>query len=127
VVLGVDAQAAGRDLAERVLRRAGYEGLTAASGNEALELVATDGLVVDAVVLDLTMPGLSGEETFRLLRERSPNLPVLLSSGYDENEARAAFGAPNGVDSLRKPYRSAQLVACIERLLPGSCPIRPAR
>jgi two-component system cell cycle sensor histidine kinase/response regulator CckA len=105
-------------LAERALRRAGYEVLTAPSGEEALELLDAGAPMPAALVSDVVMPGLDGLALAARLRERDPGLPVLLVSGY----AEAALGRDLSAERLRllpKPYRLADLVAELGALLPA--------
>lgn len=119
-VLVVDDEPSVRTVLRKRLTTAGFEVLTAASGEEALSLLDDSGFVVDLVILDLTMPGLSGIETHARLRVDHPNLPVLLSSGYPE-EALATLqnGHPSRDGFIQKPYRHSDLLEQIERLLPG--------
>jgi len=70
---------------------------------------------IDAVLLDLSMPGLSGEETFPLLLEIRPDLPVILSSGYDNSEVARRFAGAGPAGFIQKPYRPAELVSVIRR------------
>jgi DNA-binding response OmpR family regulator len=63
------------------------------------------------------MPGLSGEETFRRLRQIDPGVRVILSSGYDGEEARGRFGESVPFGFIQKPYRPDLLVAEIGRCL----------
>ena len=99
---------------------AGFDVLTASSGEAALTLLEDGGPDVDLVILDITMPGLSGIETHARLRAGHPELPVLLSSGYPE-EALATLESGNPVRDafIQKPYRNAALFAQIENLLAG--------
>ena len=71
------------------------------------------GALPSIVVLDLTMPGLGGEATFRELQRRHPTLPVIVSSGYmpDEN------GALAHVPFLAKPYRPAELLDAVREAI----------
>jgi DNA-binding response OmpR family regulator len=74
-----------------------------------------------AVVLDLSMPGMSGAETLAELRRIDPSVPVLLASGY--SESRSALGASEGVAFLAKPFEPRALVDALQALL--SCGLRP--
>jgi len=70
---------------------------------------------VALVLLDLTMPVMSGEETYRELKAINPSVPVIVSSGYDEVEATRRFGDAGLVDFIQKPYvaqRLADKVKC---------------
>jgi two-component system cell cycle sensor histidine kinase/response regulator CckA len=105
-------------LAARALRGAGFEVLTAASAEEALELVESLGIMPDALVSDVVMPGLDGLALAERLRARWPVLPVLLVSGY----AEAALGRDLAAERLRllaKPYGLADLVAELRGVLAG--------
>lgn len=111
-ILVVDDEPAVRSLAERMLRRLGYEVASAADGVEALEVVDGTG-AFDLVILDLDMPRMGGAECFRELRARQPEARVLVSTG---------FGHPHVIDTLLatglrgivpKPYSLEQLARAI--------------
>jgi len=74
---------------------------------------------IAAVLLDMTMPGLSGADTFRELRRLRSDLPVLLSSGYDEREAAAAFTGKGEAMFIQKPYGLDDLSGKIRQLVRG--------
>jgi two-component system cell cycle sensor histidine kinase/response regulator CckA len=104
-------------LAERALSRAGFTVVSAASAEEALELVDGDAVQPLALVSDVVMPGVDGLELATRLRRRDPLLPVLLVSGY----AEAALGRDLAAERLRllpKPYNLADLVAELRAILP---------
>ena len=117
LVLVVDDEEPIRQFVCGVLEKFGYRSLEAADGVEALEVFAARGAEIDAVLLDLTMPRLSGEETFRALRARGATMPVLLSSGYTEQDARSRVDAQGIAGFLQKPYRAATLVERLDELL----------
>jgi two-component system cell cycle sensor histidine kinase/response regulator CckA len=106
-VLVVDDEAPVRGLAARALRRAGWEVIEAANGDEALEAVTGD---LALVVSDVMMPGLDGLGLVRALRERQPGLKALLMSGYADARQRSAL-ATQDIQFLGKPFRPAELVA----------------
>ncbi len=108
-------------LADRALRRAGFEVLTAGSAEEALEMLEAGAPAPLALVSDVVMPGMDGLELAQKLRERDPELPVLLVSGY----AEAALGRDLSAERIRllpKPYGLADLVAELRSLLPVGTP-----
>jgi PAS domain S-box-containing protein len=113
LVLLVDDEEAVRGLARRVLERGGYTVLEARSGDEALERLANGASGVRAVVLDLTMPGLSGEATLQEIRRRDIGVPVIVSSGYVPEEE----GTLAGVPFLAKPYKPSELIEAVRRAL----------
>lgn len=80
VVLCVDDEAVGLKVRSILLERAGYKVLTASDGQAGLEVFRANK--VDAVILDYSMPGMSGGEVARAMREIKPNVPILLLSAY---------------------------------------------
>jgi FixJ family two-component response regulator len=69
------------------------------------------------VLLDLSMPGLSGEETFMRLREIDPDVRVLLSSGYNQTEVIRRFGDSGYAGFIQKPYDDVQLLDHLRRFM----------
>ncbi|QQP92907.1 PAS domain S-box protein (plasmid) [Skermanella sp. TT6] len=103
-------------LAEEMLASLGYEVTRVASAAAALGALA-DGRTVDAVFSDVMMPGgMSGVALARELRLRRPDLPVLLTTGY---EASAAGAVAEGIRVIAKPYRMAGLAAALEAAIRG--------
>jgi signal transduction histidine kinase/CheY-like chemotaxis protein len=109
-VLLVDDDAAVCEVAREFLTRGGFRVLTAASGGEAVARVREAGASIDAVVLDLVLPDLSGEQTFLRLRDLRPGLPVVLASGYDPEQAAERFSARGLAGFVRKPYAAEDLL-----------------
>jgi two-component system, cell cycle sensor histidine kinase and response regulator CckA len=72
---------------------------------------------VDLVVLDLSMPGMSGEETLPELRKIRPEVKVFVSSGYSESEAMTMFRGQRVSGFVQKPYTSAALAEKVKRAL----------
>jgi PAS domain S-box-containing protein len=115
-VLVVDDEPVVQKLARSTLEKYGYQVLTASNGKEALEAISSGGHDISLVLLDMTMPVMSGEETLANLKNLSPSLKVIASSGYNEIEALSRFG--NGVSGfLQKPYRASQLVEKVKMTL----------
>ena len=96
-----------------LLERGGYQVLEAGSGEAALSALEAHSGSVQAVVLDLTMPGLGGEATLQRIREARPRLPVIVSSGYVPEEE----GTLSGVPFLAKPYRPSELVDAVKKAI----------
>lgn len=100
----------------------GYVVTHAQNGKSALEQVSAHPRKFDLALLDLRMPGLSGEATFERLHELEPDLPILIWSGYSAEQDVAAMLRKGAVGFVQKPYRVAELsrtvAAKIRRLKP---------
>jgi two-component system cell cycle sensor histidine kinase/response regulator CckA len=117
-VLVVDDEPTVRRAAARLVSRAGYRALEADGGPAALALVEAEDPAqpIDAVLLDLTMPGMTGEETLARLRRLRPRLPVVVTSG------READGAPAEASAfVAKPFDFAAVHAALRRAV-GDAP-----
>jgi PAS domain S-box-containing protein len=117
-VLVADDEAAVRQLAQAALESAGYRVLVAADGAEALEAFRLAAGRVELVVLDATMPRLSGRQVFDAIRRIDPDVKVLFASGYHFGTGPGATPerAP-GTRMLNKPYTPSQLAAAVGALL----------
>ncbi len=91
--------------------------LLARNGDQGLLLCRDRGREISLVLLDLSMPGRSGEDTFRELRKLLPEVPVLLSSGYGEEQAKTRFAGEDLAGFLQKPYQVKTLLAEVERCM----------
>ena len=109
-VLVVDDERLIRDLARRVLNRAGFEVVTAENGHVAVETFKNRHADITAVLLDMTMPRMNGKETLIELRRIRPNIPVVLSSGHNEEETRLGSGMAQATGFVKKPYSPQDLV-----------------
>jgi PAS domain S-box-containing protein len=116
-ILVVDDEPAVRNMAKRVLRRAGFVVLSAADGREALALFRERREEIGAVLLDITMPGIAGSEVLSALRLLRPDVPVVVCSGYSESEISSRLGeaVPDAV--LLKPFRRPELLARLREVL----------
>ncbi len=114
-ILVVDDERPVREVVALILERVGYEVVRATNGREAIEVAAKQN--PQLIVLDMRMPGLHGIDTCRELRSRqgSRGIPILVLTGYMENE-KAALDA--GVDGfLAKPFRPEELIERVKVLL----------
>ena len=106
-----------RRIAERMLRRKGFDVLAARDGQEAVDLFRQHADAVRLVLLDMTMPLQSGEETLAEMRRIREDVPVILSSGYSEQEAVERF-EDKGLDGfLQKPYKTEALLEKVRAIL----------
>jgi two-component system, cell cycle sensor histidine kinase and response regulator CckA len=113
-ILLVDDEQALRKLIRESLELDGYRVLEAANGQEALETAAQSRSSIDVVITDVVMPGMSGAELIRQMRERQPGMPVVLISGWpistrDAIDSRTLF--------LQKPVTYGQLARAVHRSL----------
>jgi CheY-like chemotaxis protein len=105
-----------------MLEVAGYSVTVASEGHEALSVLRARPDTVRAVVLDLTMPGLSGAETYRELRLLDRSLPVLVTSGYADGDDLVTLDDDPHAAFLAKPYRPDELALALALLLGGAAP-----
>jgi PAS domain S-box-containing protein len=115
-ILLADDEAALRNLALAILQRRGYQVLLAEDGLQAVELYRANRDRIDLVILDLTMPRLSGRDAFHQIRQLNPEVRVLFASGYspdhlsaEEHQHLAGF--------VSKPYRPDGLAAAVHEAL----------
>ncbi|NNL67705.1 MAG: PAS domain S-box protein [Myxococcales bacterium] len=116
-VLVVDDEPSVRRVAQAALARAGFAPDSAASGEAAIALIEQDPAAIDAVLLDLTMPGLGGLETFERLREIRPDLPIVLTSGYDDSRTGDRFQHAKRACFLQKPFQLDALIGALQQVL----------
>jgi len=116
-VLVIDDEQMVREAVADALSAEGIQYRLAANGEAGLALLDEHRREIGLVLLDLSMPGRSGEETYAALRRMDRGVPVLLSSGYAEEEARRRFHEKDLAGFLQKPYRFPTLVAEIKRCL----------
>jgi two-component system, cell cycle sensor histidine kinase and response regulator CckA len=115
-VLVVDDEETVRITAERMLQSFGFTVLIAHDGREAIERFRTTA-GIRAVLLDLTMPHLDGEGTFRELRLLNPEIRVVLMSGFNEREAIHRFIGQGLAGFLQKPFRAESLRERMKEIL----------
>ena len=114
-ILLVDDEESVRDVGAEMLGELGFEVITATDGRDALNKLSehTD---IRCVLLDLTMPHMDGEKCFRELRQRYPQLGVIMSSGYNEQEVTQKFIGKGLAGFIQKPYRLATLKKLLSNL-----------
>lgn len=115
----VDDEGLVLQIARSILERSGFRVLQAIDGVQCLETFKERAAEIDVVLLDMTMPSMSGEEVMRELQKISPAVQVVLSTGYTEAEANLRFAGYQLAGFLKKPYRSAQLASTIQALVPA--------
>jgi two-component system response regulator MprA len=116
-VLVVDDEQPLREALERALKVEHYEVETAENGAQALERMKNDGHGIDAVVLDVLMPGIDGLEVCRQLRTSGDKTPVLILTARVEVEDRVAGLDAGADDYVTKPFNLGELLARLRALL----------
>lgn len=117
LVLVIDDEEAVRLAVNDILELEGIDVIVAADGAQAVQQLKAHAGEVDLVILDLSMPGMSGKETLAQLRAIDPEVPVLLSSGYDKRDVRHRFDTEEVSGFLQKPYDGQTLVDTVLRYL----------
>ena len=116
-VLVVDDEEMGQILVKQLLTTAGYHVTTAQSGFECLDLFRRRPLTYQLVILDLTMPFMDGEETFHRLREIRPDVPVMLCTGFIQNERLERLMTAGLSGFLRKPFAPDEIAAQVKAIM----------
>ncbi len=115
-VLLVEDETILRGAVKKGLEKRGFTVTGASDGENALQLFQSQPF--DAVLLDLTLPGIAGLDVYRELTRMKPELPVILTSGYDLSDPKWAEAAAQGsAPFLRKPYRIGDVTNLLDRIL----------
>ncbi|MBI5949561.1 MAG: response regulator [Chloroflexi bacterium] len=117
LVLVVDDDDMVRLLAGRALERGGLTPILARNGREALDIYRAQACEIALVLMDMTMPEMDGEETFRALRAIDPGVRVVVSSGYSEQDTTARFAEACPAGYIQKPYRIDELLAKVDAVM----------
>jgi len=104
-VLVVDDERIVRELASMLLEDMGYHVLTANDGKEAVAVFCDHHDKITGVILDMTMPHMDGKECYTELCKIDPGVTVILSSGYNEEDATSCFKGKNLAGFIQKPYQ----------------------
>ena len=115
-VLLVDDEETVRGIGSEMLKELGFCTITANDGRDALEIFKNRPEIT-LVILDLTMPHMDGEQCFRELRQMKPDVKVIMSSGYNEQEVTQKFAGKGLAGFIQKPYRLSVLKEVIRSLI----------
>jgi signal transduction histidine kinase/ActR/RegA family two-component response regulator len=119
-VLVADDEDAVRTVTGRMLEAAGYQVILAHDGHDVLEKYRQHAATVRLVLLDLTMPRMTGEDAFRSLRQLRPDLPVIVMSGYPETDVMNRFVGAGLSAFLQKPFRPMELLDLVRQHFQGT-------
>ena len=117
-VLLVDDEADVREASSAILEVLGLQVVTAVDGQDALERFSAERGTLDLVLLDLTMPRMDGREAFQELRRLQADIPVILYSGYSEQESLGEILAQGCTGFLQKPFQLSELRTALQQVLP---------
>jgi CheY-like chemotaxis protein len=129
-ILVIDDEDTVRQAAKSALESYGYKVLIAVNGKEGVRLFEELAGEIDAVLLDMTMPVMSGEEALARLKQIRVDIPVVLSSGYEEADATRRFTGKGLAGFIQKPYAAMTLAermkAALESPTSARCRARRA-
>jgi CheY-like chemotaxis protein len=104
----------------KMLQRSGLEVFEAADGTSAIELLRERGRSIDAILLDMALPGPGGREIVAEAAKLKPEVRVILTSAYSQAMIEGSITAPQICGFIRKPFRLADLLEIIRRFPPRS-------
>ena len=114
-VLAVDDQPAILDGLSMIIEIAEGRSLLARSGRDALAIVAEKHDAIALVILDMGMPDMTGEEVAYKIREIDPTMPILISSGYDEESLMEQIQLSERIAFVKKPYLIDTMIQSIKQ------------
>jgi|GEM_PF-5417486 len=117
MVLVIDDEAALREVVEEILDLSDIKCLLAANGREGVQLFVENQAAIEAILLDMYMPVMSGSETLLELRKLNPTIEIVLMSGYPETTTMEKFSGDNHLSYLEKPFTLEKLILKMETLL----------
>lgn len=119
-VLVIDDDDAVRAAIVGMIKPQNLDVYSANGGKQGLEIYRQHQQDIGLIILDIVMPGMDGEQTHIAIRQINPNIPIILSSGYDERDAAKRLVDNIKTGFLQKPYRAPALINAIQRYLPSS-------
>ena len=118
-ILVIDDEAAVRHAVSDILTDRGYAVMTAAGGKEGIATYQAQRAAIGVVLLDMKMPGMSGQETYDVLREMDPALNIIFTSGYSETEITIPPTDIYHTAFLPKPYNADRLSRHVHQMMVG--------
>jgi CheY-like chemotaxis protein len=115
-ILVIDDEEVVRHVAQSALGMLGYQVIVTERGAEGLDAIRQN-TAISLVLLDMSMPGLSGKEVLEALRKIRPDLPVIVCSGYSEGEVFRQFSGLKMDGVLQKPFTNVALTSKIRSVL----------
>jgi len=118
MLLLVDDEQTVREVGKSMLEEHGFAVLVAENGEAAVKLFREHAEEIAAVILDLTMPRMGGQQVLAALRDIREDVPVILSSGYNESDSVASFRGKGLSGFIQKPYVCDELLEKLREVLP---------
>lgn len=114
-ILIIDDEEVLREVLEAVLRREGFDVLTAASGEEGLSLLDRED--IDLIILDMMLPGMSGSEALRVIRQTDPEIPVVIITAYSSIDGAIDAMKRGAFHYIPKPFKNEEVVLTVTKAL----------
>ncbi|RLD96580.1 MAG: hypothetical protein DRI93_00505 [Aquificota bacterium] len=118
-ILLIDDNELLQDLGKDILEHLGYTPIIASEGEEGVEIYRKEKEEIQAVLLDVVMPGLGGLEVFRRLKKINPEVKVLVISGYSEEKRAGELMKEGALGFIQKPFKIHQLSQKLQEILEG--------
>jgi PAS domain S-box-containing protein len=116
-ILVVDDEESVREFLAAAMSRAGYSVMTARDGREAMTIWEEHRSQISLILLDVVMPVMGAAEMLAELKSQSPETKVLLTSGYNEEEAKRLSGTYPATRFIQKPYSAQKLLFTVEKMI----------
>jgi DNA-binding NtrC family response regulator len=114
-ILIIDDEEVLREVLEAVLRREGFDVVTASTGEEGLATLDQDE--IDLIVLDIMLPGMSGMETLRSIKETNPTLPVIIITAFSSIDGAIEAMKHGAFHYIPKPFKNEEVVHTVNKAL----------
>ena len=105
------------EVGRRMLLRAGYEVLTAADGEEALEMFVANANQLDLLLMDVCMPKLTGREVLEHIRRLHSSVPICFCTGYDPEASQSKSLQEMGCHVIEKPFDEKKLLTAVKKAI----------
>lgn len=116
-IMVIDDEEPVREAVKDILELVEIDVLQAEDGQTGIDMYQQYGSKIELILLDLSMPGISGEETFHALRQINADIRILLSSGFNETEVTARLAGQNITGFIQKPYTLDTLIEKVQQYL----------
>ena len=115
-ILLVDDDMVLLDIGEKMLKRLDYDVFTASGCNEAVSITKNHSERIFCAIIDLTMPDIDGIETFKRVKKIKPDIRVILSSGYLEDQIQEKISETKPDEFIQKPFQLKELLSKLQKI-----------